>query len=433
MFSVLTRLYARTINLGISDESETDSALNRHIRQCNSNGLLFFLADQFVALLLWFVLDKPYLSAVFFVSGLLFLISSLGLNYLGFTRLSRLSTPFIGTVLIAVCNLSLGEAAYAQIALILGAVFPFVYFEPAERKEIILSVSFPIIAFLVITFEPYLHAGPMTRIGNQSDLILKILFFLTTFLGVFLNSFGYLRQTERSNETLKQSEKNLELLFKAMSHDIANPLTVVMNLTTRAEEGNPLTQNHWQMIRRNLSKISSIHLKLKQMSFVLTGKYPMQLKSENMAEVIQSALLSASDQAKAKQIELRLMPTILKTPLIALVDREILINQIVHNILSNAIKFSKAGSYIDIQIGQEVVPRDRAIISIRDYGIGMEAHQVENLFQWKKQTTKLGTSGEVGSGLGLPIAHQFIAIMGGEIKVESCPGRGTTFHLILST
>ncbi len=100
-----------------------------------------------------------------------------------------------------------------------------------------------------------------------------------------------------------------------------------------------------------------------------------------------------------------------------------MINLILRNLISNAIKFSLPGGVIEINCEKN---KDHQTVSVKDYGIGMTKETINMLFKMHTFTTR-GTANERGTGLGLYIAKNFIETNGGKIWVESNVGTGTTF------
>jgi signal transduction histidine kinase len=98
---------------------------------------------------------------------------------------------------------------------------------------------------------------------------------------------------------------------------------------------------------------------------------------------------------------------------------------IFRNIISNAIKFTKKG-HIEVDA---IKMDDFYLITITDNGIGMNQQTIDNLFT--NPSSRVGLSGEKGTGLGLNIAYESIKIMEGNIKVESVENKGTTFYISL--
>jgi len=107
-------------------------------------------------------------------------------------------------------------------------------------------------------------------------------------------------------------------------------------------------------------------------------------------------------------------------------DKE-MIDTIFRNVLDNAIKFTHNGGKIDVKIAKT----DKyAIITIEDNGVGMDDHQIENLFNIREFDARIGTNNEKGSGLGLKLVYKFVKINNGDILVKSELLEGSTFTII---
>jgi signal transduction histidine kinase len=110
-------------------------------------------------------------------------------------------------------------------------------------------------------------------------------------------------------------------------------------------------------------------------------------------------------------------------------------NQVMGNIFSNAIKFSHPGG--EITISARTVDSKQIAIEVKDSGIGMPVQLMESLFDMNKKTTRSGTSGEKGTGLGMHIMKSFVEMYHGEVIVESVDREvsrdsGTSIKLILN-
>ncbi|MDF1575183.1 MAG: two-component regulator propeller domain-containing protein [Bacteroidales bacterium] len=104
-------------------------------------------------------------------------------------------------------------------------------------------------------------------------------------------------------------------------------------------------------------------------------------------------------------------------------DRD-MINSVIRNLVTNAVKFTNRDKKVEIQLK----PRKEEIeVSIVDEGIGISPEQMEKLFRIDEKFKSTGTAGEKGTGLGLIICREFVEKNGGEIKVESSPGKGSVF------
>ncbi|MEQ9168654.1 MAG: HAMP domain-containing sensor histidine kinase, partial [Fulvivirga sp.] len=154
-----------------------------------------------------------------------------------------------------------------------------------------------------------------------------------------------------------------------------------------------------------------------QISNDLKKEEVCELKSilDNVIEILQAEI-----DGKGIRLKLDLDDNIkIKT------DKEVMI-LVLKNLLSNAIKFSRRDGEIEIEtnVKQHVV-----VMSIRDYGVGIEEDKLEKLFDFELLYTTKGTLGEVGTGLGLSFCKEFLELNGGKIWVESKVNEGSVFYL----
>jgi two-component system, sensor histidine kinase and response regulator len=104
-----------------------------------------------------------------------------------------------------------------------------------------------------------------------------------------------------------------------------------------------------------------------------------------------------------------------------------MIDTVLRNLISNAIKYTKTGAITLEAFHNNVQTK----VSIIDTGVGIELDKRDKIFDVLKAKSTLGTSGETGSGLGLILCKEFIEKHGGKIWVESEVGKGTTFYFSL--
>ena len=109
------------------------------------------------------------------------------------------------------------------------------------------------------------------------------------------------------------------------------------------------------------------------------------------------------------------------------VDRE-LMEYVLYNLLTNAIKYSPPGKRVLISAA---VRRDTVALTVRDNGIGMDEDDLKHLFTRFFRSQRAVQSGETGTGIGLVIVEQIVTQHGGRIEVTSKPGEGSAFTVLL--
>ncbi len=429
-FKELQSIFSRIIHLGVQDNQPEIAPF---IIQSNLNGLIFFFLDFFLAAVFFFTLDESHISYGLMTAAFSFLLGSVGFNALGRTTLSRLSTVLIGSLLVVYCALYLGPQSFAAASLLTGAIFPFVYFNLKERKLLAFTVIVPLFCYGFLLSVDY-HFGPRIQIQSRFNLIvLQLVFFLVPFISIVTNTLTAVSQREMKTEELAESQSLLKAIFGALFHDLANPAMMVFMVADTAYKKKTMNEQAIERLHRVTDQMKRVLNKLKKMTSITGGKNQLQYESISLFDLAREAVSFAENQAHAKGVHLVVDPSDCNK--CVKVDRDIFIFQVLMNFLTNAIKFTESGKTVTLSIHSD--PDNKIRLDIRDEGIGIPATKIPHLTSWKSHTSTTGTNGEVGTGLGLPLAHKFLILMGGNLviqsrQIESYPDdHGTTVSLVL--
>jgi PAS domain S-box-containing protein len=213
-----------------------------------------------------------------------------------------------------------------------------------------------------------------------------------------------------------------------VSHDLRNPVNAVKMLTgailgTERTTQLPLDVIEYSTIIRQASEqMDSLIRDLLDVTRIEAGRLNVETAPAQVGELLNDALGTLSPVANAKSIDLRLSAAP-DLPMVS-VDRE-RIRQALSNLIGNSVKFSPAGSVIDLRAER----RDgEVVISVSDSGPGMNEEQLSHAFDrfWQSRRTD-----REGAGLGLTITRGIIEAHGGRIWAESKVGEGSTFRFTL--
>lgn len=230
---------------------------------------------------------------------------------------------------------------------------------------------------------------------------------------------------------LSRLNKKKDDLVRMVSHDIKNPLTGIIGLVKLMRNSDKISvEEQTQM----LSVIEDSGTNLLNLVREVLDRESKKMESEEI-EIENTELAELMDRvismnkAKAVVKNISLTYSIEPRSLRARIDPnklEIAIN----NLVSNALKFtpSDGNSKVHADVKQE---DNDVLISISDTGIGIPSKMQKDLFSDGKKLSRKGTSGEVGTGLGLDIVQLYVEMHGGEIWVESELEKGTTFYIKL--
>jgi signal transduction histidine kinase len=176
----------------------------------------------------------------------------------------------------------------------------------------------------------------------------------------------------------------------------------------------------------NVSSESAFNLleNLLQWARTQTDKIKFYPENIDLSELIESNIKFHKVSALKKKIKLES-----KVPANTVVYADSnMINTVLRNLISNAIKFTDTDGKITISADST---EDMVNVSVTDTGIGIDPETIDKLFRIDTYHTSVGTSGESGTGLGLIISREFIDKHSGKMNVTSKPGRGSTFSFTI--
>ena len=242
----------------------------------------------------------------------------------------------------------------------------------------------------------------------------------------------------KMNQALAEAVRAAETANKAksaflsnMSHDIRTPMNAIIGFTTLAVSN----MDDRKKVRDYLGKIlsSSNHLlslinDILDMSRIESGKIHLEETEVNLSDVLHDLKTIISGQIHAKQLELY-MDAMDVTNEDVYCDKTRL-NQVLLNILSNAVKFTPAGGTVSVRIRQcpgTQKGTELYEIRVKDNGIGMSQEFVQKLFSPFERERTSTVSRTQGTGLGMAITKNIVDMMGGTIEVRTEQGKGTEF------
>ncbi|HET8870278.1 MAG TPA: ATP-binding protein, partial [Aquabacterium sp.] len=284
---------------------------------------------------------------------------------------------------------------------------------------------------------PYLalfRAKVLPSPQSQSLLAVIIPIVLFTMFGWFITRWRarVLAALEQARRDARQGEEVKERFLATMSHEIRTPLNGVMGTLSLLRAGHLPAEQQQQLF--NLMTHSSRNL-LSMLNDVLdwsklsAGQMQTEIQPVDLRDLLEDCLDLFAVMAAEKQIELTCShdPDV---PATILSDGPRL-RQILHNLLGNALKFTPSGS-VHVHLSARPVSSPGTLrlgIAVQDTGIGMSAAQQARLFQPFAQADTSITREYGGTGLGLAISRELARLLGGDIRVESQAGQGSTFTL----
>ena len=226
---------------------------------------------------------------------------------------------------------------------------------------------------------------------------------------------------------LRRLEMIRQDFISNISHELRTPIASVKALAETLNEGaieDPsVAKDFLSRINVEVDKLAQMVQELGELSRIESGEAPLNKRRINMADVIGHAvdrLRAQADRAELK-LDIDIPPTLPEV-----MSDEARVEQVLVNIIHNAIKFTPSGGKINIS----AKARDNDIlVSVSDTGVGIPADDLPRIFERFYKADKSRSGG--GTGLGLAIAKHIVEAHGGRIWAESVEGRGSTFNFTL--
>ena len=272
-------------------------------------------------------------------------------------------------------------------------------------------------------------AGTARTISTSQDYSVRVTPAANDEVGVVIQAFNAMldRISERNSE-LSRANRLKDEFLATLSHELRTPLGAVLGWTrvlrTTGAEG-ATRERALEAIERNARAQARLIEDLLEISRIVSGKLSLQVKPVDLVEIIDAAVDVVRPAAAAKQIALTTDMAVRPAMTSGDPDR---LQQIVWNLISNAVKFTPPGGAARIRLTRSNGYR----IVVTDTGEGIDPRFLPHVFDAFRQADGTTTREHGGLGLGLAIARELVELHGGTIKARSDgAGRGSTFQVDL--
>jgi PAS domain S-box-containing protein len=240
------------------------------------------------------------------------------------------------------------------------------------------------------------------------------------------------REIISKNKSLEKINEEKDKLFSIVSHDLRSPMNGILGLTGMINnEIDSFSKDHIREMAKSIHTSASSIIQLLQglleWSQLQRGNINFNPQTVSLLTSVQRCINILTESAKAKNITI-----ICKVPgtINVFADNQML-ESVIRNLVSNAIKFTPKGGQIDIGASESGL--GTVIVTVKDDGIGMSAGILEKLFRLSAKINRKGTEGELSSGLGLIMSKELVERHGGKIWAESEENKGSTFNFTIKT
>lgn len=239
----------------------------------------------------------------------------------------------------------------------------------------------------------------------------------------------YERELLAAKEKAEKSDKLKSAFLANMSHEIRTPLNPIFGFSQMLREDDVSSEDRKEyagIIYNRCEQLLAIINDVIDLSKIEAGHVDVNPEETSLNMIIRRALKSHEPIVETQGLEIKSSCELDENDCLAVLD-PIRLEQVLINLVNNAVKFTDEG---EVEFGYKI-DEDKIKFFVRDTGIGIKKEDLEIIFERFRQVEDYLTRKRKGSGLGLSITKALVELMGGEIRVESEPGKGTTFFFDL--
>lgn len=228
--------------------------------------------------------------------------------------------------------------------------------------------------------------------------------------------------------SMAQALATLELSRRSfvanVSHELKTPMTTIGGFIDGILDGTIESEKqdrYLKVVSDEVKRLSRLVTGMLNMSKIEAGELDIKPQEFDISEMIFQTLLGFEQMIENKNIEIRGLDSMESNKLFA--DKD-MINQVVYNLIDNAVKFTPEGGYIEVSSKFDI---EKVIVKIRNSGKGIPSEEIDKIFERFYKTDKSRSYDVKGAGLGLYIVKTVIELHGGQIVADSVEGEYTEF------
>jgi signal transduction histidine kinase len=299
-------------------------------------------------------------------------------------------------------------------------------------KDVTLSAGFQSILIVPLIAQDEILGSLIVQRRSKGEFPPRTVELMLTFAHqsvLAMKNAGLFREVQQKGRELAIASEHKSQFFANMSHELRTPLNGMLGFSELLLDGlyGPLPEKAMdvlQRIRKDGKHLLGLINDVLDISKIEAGQLTLSLSEYSLANVVEAVVGSTESLARTKGIELR---SALPAGLPIGYGDERRVTQVILNLVGNAIKFTDVG-FVEIRV--EAVG-DNFNIAVKDTGPGIPIADQARIFEDFQQVDNSITREKGGTGLGLAISRRLIAAHGGHITLQSTPGAGATFEIIL--
>jgi signal transduction histidine kinase len=332
-------------------------------------------------------------------------------------------------------HIRIGETAISEaVEERLPVQIPDLQIDPSATLDVILRAGFRALLVVPLLGAERIVGALVVRRKQPGEFSKSAVELLQTFAAqsvLAIQNARLFREIEEKSRQLADASRHKSQFLANMSHELRTPLNAIIGVSEMLREDAEALKQDTEPLDRVLGAgrhLLALINDILDLSKIEAGRMELQLEGFPLAPLIADVVKTIEPLA-AKNANRVVVNS--DGAIGTLHADQMRLRQALLNLMSNANKFTERGTItVDARQGQEN-GRDYVTIAVADTGIGMTPEQMDKLFQEFSQADASTTRKYGGTGLGLAISRRFCQMMGGDIAVDSEPGRGSTFTIRL--
>ena len=318
---------------------------------------------------------------------------------------------------------ALVRALVALTTLLVGVAAAVAFAVSRDANRDVEFVAFRVRGMADVSNEPAGEAVPVRTLDAVGAL--------TAAFNSLLERFAAAQKAYQDDlDRVRAADRERAAFLAAVSHELRSPLNAILGFADllMTEVDGPISpdmREEVEQIRGSGKHLLDLINDILELSALESGQLTLTYAHVDLAEVASDVVREAKGLALGRPVVLR---TDVEGPVVVWADPR-RIRQVLTNLVGNAVKFTQRGEVVVSVRGD---PGGKALLSVRDTGPGISAQERALIFEAYQQSRE-ERSRRRGTGLGLAIARHLVVMHGGSIQLESEVGRGSTFHVRLST
>jgi signal transduction histidine kinase/ActR/RegA family two-component response regulator len=328
----------------------------------------------------------------------------------------------------AACDLWMtGNAAYRIVALLVlfTLMVDVASFANRDNRTVLIYGPAPVLAFLIL---PTFFSG---FTGLERLVIgVGVVAVVANLASSGRQSMADSHRLAEARQSAREASRAKSAFLAMMSHELRTPMNGVLGMA-HALRRTRLDQEQTERLDMIVSSGDSLLAILNDIldfSKIEAGKLELEAVVFDVQALAEQVCALWRETAEAKAVDLNL--TIVKGAPRWLTGDPVRVRQVMQNLVANAVRFTASG---EVRLTLDLPPGegDGVQIAVSDTGVGMSRDQIDRLFRPFIQADSSTARNFGGTGLGLSICHELVQAMGGQITVESAPGAGSTFTVLM--